>query len=160
MKERNLNPLIIFYKEFMRLLGRHVIGRPIRVLLYRLSGIKVGKKTQLNEGLIIIDNGGWKTIEIGSYCAISPRVTLASHSFPPFRHPDIPEEMHPIKIGKIVIKDGVWIGTGSIVLPRVTIGEHAIIAANSVVTKDVPPFAIVGGSPAKIIRYRKKTNKK
>ena len=56
--------------------------------------------------------------------------------------------------GKIKIEDEVWIGANVTILSGVTIGKGAIIAAGSVVTKDVPPYSIVGGNPAKIIRYR------
>ncbi len=56
--------------------------------------------------------------------------------------------------GDIVIKDDVWIGFGSIILSGVTIGQGAVVAAGSVVTKDVPPYSIVGGTPAKVIKYR------
>ena len=56
--------------------------------------------------------------------------------------------------GPIVIEDDVWIGQGCMILSGVTIGKGAVLAARSVVTKDVPPFAIVGGNPAKIIKFR------
>ena len=56
--------------------------------------------------------------------------------------------------GDIIIKDDVWIGTNAIILSGVTIGQGAIIAAGAVVTKDVPPYAIAGGNPAQIIKYR------
>lgn len=56
--------------------------------------------------------------------------------------------------GDTIIGDGVWIGMRSIILPGVKIGEGVVIAAGSVVTKDVEPYAIVGGNPAKLIRYR------
>lgn len=55
---------------------------------------------------------------------------------------------------KVIIKDNVWFGNRVIVTGNVTIGEGAILAAGSVVVKDVPPFAIVGGNPAKVIKYR------
>ncbi len=58
----------------------------------------------------------------------------------------------PPKGRDIVVKSGAWIGTGAIILGPCTIGEHAVVAAGSVVRKDVPPFAIVGGTPAKIIK--------
>ncbi|QTL39952.1 CatB-related O-acetyltransferase [Xenorhabdus budapestensis] len=56
--------------------------------------------------------------------------------------------------GDTYIHDGVWIGMRAMIMPGVTIGEGAIIAANSVVTRDIPPYSIVGGNPAKHIRYR------
>jgi serine acetyltransferase len=56
--------------------------------------------------------------------------------------------------GNIVIDDDVWIGYGVTILSGVHIGQGAVVAAGAVVTKDVPPYAIVGGVPAKIIKYR------
>jgi acetyltransferase-like isoleucine patch superfamily enzyme len=56
--------------------------------------------------------------------------------------------------GPIIVKDDVWIGTRSTIMSGVTINQGAIVAACSVVTKDVPPYAIVGGNPAKVIKYR------
>lgn len=53
--------------------------------------------------------------------------------------------------GKIVISDYVYIGTNALIMPGVTIGEHSIIAAGSVVTKSVPPYTVVAGNPAKIV---------
>ncbi len=59
------------------------------------------------------------------------------------------------KYGNIIIGDAVWIGSCVVISPGVKIGNNSIIGANSVVTKDVPDFAIVGGVPAKLIRYKK-----
>lgn len=61
---------------------------------------------------------------------------------------------HPRTKGDVIIGNDVWIATGAFILSGVTIGDGAVIAAHAVVTKDVPPYAIVGGNPAKIIRYR------
>jgi acetyltransferase-like isoleucine patch superfamily enzyme len=57
-------------------------------------------------------------------------------------------------IAPVVIGKDVWIGVGARILKGVTVGDHAVIGANSVVTKDVPPYAVVGGVPAKILKYR------
>ena len=67
--------------------------------------------------------------------------------------PTIQEKITEYK--KVYIGDDVWIGTNAMILDGVTIGSHAVIAAGAVVTKDVPEYAIVGGVPAKIIKYRK-----
>ena len=68
---------------------------------------------------------------------------------------DQPMNLQPVTTrGGIFVEDDVWIGVGSTVLDGVRIGEGAIVAAGSVVTKDVPPYAVVGGSPAKIIKNR------
>ena len=56
--------------------------------------------------------------------------------------------------GDIIVKDDVWIGENALIMSGVTLGQGCIVAAGAVVTKDVPPYAIVGGVPAKVIRYR------
>ncbi len=61
----------------------------------------------------------------------------------------LPEDDEPV-----IIEDDVWVGTGAIILKGVRVGTGAIIAAGAVVTKDVPPYTIVGGVPAKVIKHR------
>jgi acetyltransferase-like isoleucine patch superfamily enzyme len=71
---------------------------------------------------------------------------------------EIPPILLPVTKGKpVVIEDHVWIGINCCILEGVTVGRHAVIAANSVVNKDVPPYTVVAGTPAKVI---KKTNGK
>lgn len=73
---------------------------------------------------------------------------LESLKLPPLKRPIVSK-------GAVTIKDNVWIGDKVTILPNVTIGEGAVIAANSVVTKDVPPYSVVGGIPAKILHKNK-----
>lgn len=101
-------------------------------------------------------------IRIGKYCAIAGDVTFqgVNHTmkkpcmqmkfYKKITYEDMPTESK----GKIQIGHDVWIGTKSIILSGVKVGTGAVIGAGSVVTKDVPSFAIVGGNPAKIIKYR------
>ncbi len=59
---------------------------------------------------------------------------------------------------KVIIGNDIWIGRRAIIMPGVTVGDHAIIGANAIVTKDVPPYAVVAGVPAKVIKYRNEIN--
>jgi len=94
-------------------------------------------------------------IIIGNNVIIGPKSILwtyshnyNSNSFIPYGPPD--EDL----IGDIVIEENVWMGLGATILPNVTIGEGAIIGMKAVVTKNVPPLAVVVGNPGKIVKYR------
>lgn len=93
-------------------------------------------------------------LDIGNYVMMGPEVIIltSSHKFDSSEIPMCFQGGHVPK--KVTIGDDVWIGTRVIILPGVTIGNGSIIAAGSIVTKDVPPYAIVGGNPAKVIKYR------
>lgn len=87
-------------------------------------------------------------IKIGTKVAISREAFICTASH------DINYANRPLTTAPITICDGVWLGARATVLPGITIGEGAIVAANAVVTKDVPAWAVVAGNPAKIIKYR------
>ncbi len=93
----------------------------------------------------------------GNYVSIAPDVTFA-----PLQHPLTTLTTHPLANPEeastaakgVVLENDVWIGEGALIMNGVTIGNGAVVGSRAVVTKDVPPYAIVGGVPAKIIRYR------
>lgn len=131
--------------------------------LFDISSVEVGKATY--GGLRVINYSGNCNIKlyIGNYCSIGGDVTFmlgGEHhtdtlSTYPFKAKIISPGMKEAgSKGSIVVKDDVWIGHGAIILSGVTIGQGAVIAAGSVVNKDVPDYAIIGGTPAKIIKYR------
>lgn len=101
-------------------------------------------------------------LKIGNYCSIAENVMfVVSSDHPmnlistyPFKTMLFDNGPDAISKGDIVIDDDVWIGYGSTIMSGVHIGQGAIVAAGAVVTKDVPPYAIVGGVPAKVIKYR------
>ena len=99
---------------------------------------------------------------IGNYCSIAGGVVflLSSEHYInhistfPFRARLVDGQAEAFSKGDIVVNDDVWIGEQAIIMSGVSIGQGAVIAAGAVVTKDVPPYALVGGVPAKIIKYR------
>lgn len=105
---------------------------------------KIGRNVFINFDCTFLDLGGI-TIEDG--VLIAPKVNLLSEG-----HPTFPETRHSLVPGHIHIKKNAWIGANATILPGVTIGENAIVAAGAVVSKDVPDNTIVGGIPAKIIK--------
>lgn len=106
-------------------------------------------------------NNGTKLF-IGSFCSIATDVVFllgGNHSTEnlssyPFKNKLINGEAESISKGDIVIEDDVWIGDRSVILSGVRIGKGAVVAAGSVVTKDIEPYSIVGGVPARVIKYR------
>jgi acetyltransferase-like isoleucine patch superfamily enzyme len=114
--------------------------------------IMVSNNSRFNTNVHINASGGGKIV-IGSNCLIGPNVVMrtANHVF---NRIDIPIVLQGHLSADIIIKDDVWLGANVIILPGVNIGNGAIIGAGSVITKDVPAFAIVVGVPGKIIKYR------
>jgi acetyltransferase-like isoleucine patch superfamily enzyme len=105
----------------------------------------MGDSVDIGENVIIRGGGG---ITVGSRVLIAAGAAIVSVG-----HPIRPPRWGVTIGNPIVIGDEVWIGINAVVLPGVTIGEGAIVAAGAVVTKDVPPYSIVAGVPAKVIKH-------
>jgi acetyltransferase-like isoleucine patch superfamily enzyme len=126
--------------------------------------VKVGRFTYGNPRLLLWSDQ--EKIEIGACCSIAEDVAIfggGEHrvdwvtTFPlrvAFNDPLARQDGHPANKGPTRIGNDVWIGYRAMILSGVTIGDGAVIGAGAVVTKYVPPYAIVGGNPATIIRYR------
>jgi len=152
----------LYMKPRWRLLNKHngtTLGSLDSPYIFEI--VSVGKETygELNLHAANRQND----LRIGSYCSIALDVHFVlndehitdSCSTYPFLVRTMGEITPEAGTkGGIVVKDDVWIGHGATILDGVTIGQGAIVAAKAVVTKDVPDYAIVGGVPAKVIRYR------
>ena len=108
------------------------------------KNIRVGKNVFINHGCEFMDRGG---ITLEDDVLIGPKVNLIT-----INHPMEPTQRRSTFCAPIVIKRNAWIGVGASVMPGVTIGENAVIAANAVVTSDVAANSVVGGIPAKVLK--------
>eukprot|EP01039_Chlorochromonas_danica_P011438 gene11438-12788_t len=106
--------------------------------------IRLGKNVFINHDCSFLDLGG---ITIEDEVMLGPRVNLISET-----HPLDPTDRHALITKPVVIKRNAWIGAGATVLPGVTVGENAVVAAGAVVSRDVPPNAVVAGVPACVIK--------
>lgn len=129
--------------------------------IFDINCVEVGRGTY--GGIFVLNHNVGNKLSIGSYCSIAPGVAfvlnsdhnLKTVSTFPFKVKILKNEMfEAVSKGNILVGDDVWIGLNAIVLSGVHIGQGAVIAAGAVVTKDVPPYAIVAGNPARIIKKR------
>ena len=146
---------------FWSFLVKHM-GEDVSILdncrIYSPSGVSIGNHVTINHHTYLTGAGGLKIgnhVMFGTDC----NVLTTNHLFDRF---EIPMKEQGFSKGPVVIGNDVWVGASVVILPNVTIGRGAVLGSNSVITKDVPPFAVVGGVPAKIIKYRfdKKTIEK
>jgi maltose O-acetyltransferase len=140
-------------KKLLKLIAKNLPGCGLRIRLLRMCGYGIGKNVYIGEDLIIIDDLGDTdtqfNLSIGDRAAISPRVTFVLHTQPNESRTVPYVNSHK---GSIIIESDAWIGTGAVILPNVTVGEGAVVGANSVVTKNVAPYTVVGGVPAHVIK--------
>jgi len=138
-------------KKLLKLVAKHLPGYGLRIRLLRMCGYAIGDQVYVGEDIIIIDDlgDGLFNLCIGDRASISPRVTFVMHTQP--NESRIAPFVNSHK-GSITIEPDAWIGTGAVILPGLTIGEGAVVGANSVVTRSVPPYTVVGGVPAHKIK--------
>ena len=151
MRGLNFIKLKLFQKKYRRLNSHN------KTIIMSI----VGKKSY-GPIKVMDDSPNGSSLRIGSYCSIASDVqfllggehNINTISTYPFKVHVFGYAQEAGSKGDIVVKDDVWIGTNALICSGVTIGQGAIVAAGAVVTKDVEPYAVVGGIPAKVIKYR------
>lgn len=133
-------------------LARHLFPAQLRNPFYRMAGVKIGNGSKIG-ATVDIDQSAPELITIGNNVWVTRGVMLLCHQ----------RDLSQYEVGKpvmdceliykpIFIHDGAHIGIGAIIMPGVTIGKGAVIGAGSVVTKDIPPYSVAVGAPAKVIK--------
>ncbi len=133
-----------FYAKVFGSFGREskVLGR---IKCYHPKNIFVGRRTTINEAVIL---NARARLRIGDYVHISPGCIINTGSLD--YNKKMAERGHVAC--EIIIEDGVWLGSGSIINPGVRVGKNSVVGAGAVVTKDVPENVVVVGVPAKVIK--------
>jgi UDP-2-acetamido-3-amino-2,3-dideoxy-glucuronate N-acetyltransferase len=126
---------------FAHVMAGAVIGANCNVCDHTFveGGVVIGDRVTLKSGVFL-----WDGVRVEDDVFIGPQATFTNDAMPRSRQ--------PFTLGRTTIRAGASIGAGAVILPGLTIGERAMVGAGAVVTKDVPPDAVVVGNPARVIR--------
>jgi acetyltransferase-like isoleucine patch superfamily enzyme len=144
-----------FYKKILRVLAKFTFPNSARILFLKLAKVKIGNDVYIADGISLACEFGYEyNLIVHDRVSIGPNVILILTSNPnESKLKNLKNKYQSVDVrGMIIINHDAWIGAGTIILPNIRIGECAIVGAGSVVTKDVPPYSVVAGNPAKIIR--------
>jgi len=131
-----------------------VIGDNVKIAKYcsvfgaAIHLLEIGENTTI--GMFSMLNGFADKLSIGKNCSIAQNVLIMTDSGPN-ASPEL-QKVYPLITAPVTIENDVWIGAGVVILPGVHIGKFSVIATNSVVSKDVEAYSVVGGTPAKLIK--------
>jgi acetyltransferase-like isoleucine patch superfamily enzyme len=142
--------VLVFHPENITL-GRNVyVGHQAILKGYYKSELRIGDETWIGQQCFMHSAGG---LTVGARVGIAPGVKILTS-----QHQEVgratPVLFSPIATAPVTVEDDADIGLGAILLPGVTIGRGAVVGAGAVVTRDVPAYAVVAGSPARILRHR------
>lgn len=157
-KFTNFIKLLFFIRKWKKI-NTHNKTYPGTIFNISIASVGLGTYGQLN---VKKYGNSLSSLAIGDFCSIADETyfildgghNLNTISTYPFKQDVLGIQGESLSKGDITVDDDVWIGYRSTILSGVHIGQGAVVAAGAVVTKDVPPYAIVGGVPAKVIKYR------
>lgn len=144
-----LNQTMPYTDEYFKLLKEifgdnlgenSIVNAPVQGVCF--DRIKIGKNVFINSNTLFMARGG---VIIEDNVQIAANCQLLTNNHDPY-------DRHILICKPILIKEGAWIGAGATIMPGICVGKHAIVGAGSIVTHDVPDYAVVVGSPAKVIK--------
>lgn len=129
--------------QFVVILPSAVIGKEVNVCANCLieNDVVVGDRVTIKSGVQL-----WDGVRLEDDVFVGPNVTFTNDRYPR-------SKQYPDTFSQTIVRRGASIGGGAVILPGITIGENAMVGAGAVVTHDVPPYALVIGNPARIVRY-------
>ena len=142
--------VLIFHPENVHLGDNVYLGHYSILKAYHRNELRIGDESWIGQQCFLHSAGG---ISIGKRVGIGPgvRIFSSTHIEPPR---GVPWLLAPLRFEGVRIEEGADVGIGAIVLPGVTIGEGAMVGAGAVVREDVPPYTVVAGVPARVLRER------
>lgn len=144
------NGVMAFHPENIEIGNNVYIGHNTILKAYYKNKLQIGDNTWIGQGCFFHSAAG---IQIGNGVGIGPHVCIITSQHRPQNSTE-PVLFSPLEFAPVILSDGCDIGVNTTILPGVTIGEGAIVAAGAVVTKSIPPFEIWGGVPAKKLADR------
>lgn len=141
---------LVFHPENISLGNNVYVGHQAILKGYYQNELVIGDETWIGQQVFMHAAGG---IRIGARVGIGPAVKILTSQHREAGR-EVPVLFSPLEMAPVVIADDADLGIGAIVLPGVKIGAGAIVGAGSIVTRDVPAYAVVAGSPARILRHR------
>lgn len=153
-------PITLLGKQYIDFGERLTTGKNCRIEAYSLDGsndkrLVFGKDVQINDNVHI---DAMKMVKIGDNVLMASHVFVSDNSHGCYKgndedcSPEIPPMERDYLICPVKIEDNVWIGEGVMIMMGVTIGKGSVVGAHSLVNKDIPPFSIAVGNPAKVIK--------
>lgn len=133
--------------HILQVISKIVPYSGLRIWLHKNRGVKIGNNVHIGP-MVTIDDVYPNFVIIEDGVSIAGQNFILTHNKPLEYHKNLSEAF----LGPVIIKKNAWIAIGVIILPGVTIGEGSIVASGSVVNKDIPPFTLYGGIPAKFIK--------
>ncbi len=129
--------------QFVVVLGGAVIGRHCNICAncFIENDVVIGDHVTVKSGVYL-----WDGVRLADHVFVGPGATFTNDRFPRSQH-------YPDRCPLTIVEEGASIGGNATILPGISIGRHAMVGAGAVVTRDVPPFAIVVGNPARIVGY-------
>jgi acetyltransferase-like isoleucine patch superfamily enzyme len=155
-KHVNIAPNVIIKRPHLVCIGNHVtIQRDTRIYIHPENKgadhclLRVGNYVHIGMNSVI---SAQNRVVLEDYVLFGPRVTILDNAHL-YEDVDTPIMFQALtRNGTVHLETECWIGTNAIIMPNVTIGKHAIVGANAVVTQDIPPFSVAVGAPARVIK--------